>query len=384
VADEKTEPAEQTVGDILKEEDELKIQFERSMTPDGEDAPDPDPPAAAEEPAAAAAPEEPPAEAEEEDEPTPSSRPGEVTLGDLADELREKVEALPAEQQQIFLEQQTRLNKSDYTAADRRKKLRDERRKNEAMAAERADWVKAVMTKFGTAEQPAAAEPPKAAEGIPVEVDPETGDYRVSAEEARKLFEPQIQQQQQQFIAQQQQEAARQQAVTTLIGETPQDVQAKLGQAYQIVKTGAEQAIRAYGKMPQTFAELATVLDQQGVADDLAEALPDVDIIDILELDRGGADPANFGGAISRITQKYTDKWSNGAAPNGAAEAGPSPTVAIPEKPRPMSKRGKSQERAGGSLDDFVDLPADKILSMSDADLSEWRKKFEEENGTVF
>ena len=389
------------VEEILQQKDELRkdleITFEDDPLPikDGPDKEPPEQPVQAEaEPVAEAdaikdagdAPaEEVDASADEEDDEDDSRAIYASEIGQLPDDLKASVEALPEDQQQLFLGLHNQRLKAEQGAIKAKRRMRSFRDERDELTKDRSAFTKAVLERLGPKEAATASDAPASAaegpkaDGIPLSFNEETGQYEIPPEAIKNLIGGAQQQFQAQSQQAQQVQSQKVQMLSELIGQTPNEVQTKLAQAWQLIANKTQEYINEAGLMPSNFQETLAVFEQGGARDLLGEKFPDVALEDILELDRGFNDPANHGLAVTRVTQKYTEQWTDEAQPAAAARPNGGAKVAIdPQKPRTMGRRGKSiAEKSKTPVEEFSSMSASDIMNMGPDDLEKWREKID-------
>lgn len=354
---------EDMLADIAGNREELERQAVEEEEPAPERAPEPErePPA----PVAAEA------EEDDDDDEAPESRRRERDpLEDLPDELREGFDELPEQAREVILRQQDEIQRARSNIRRRKQQLSDARREYEERTASILGRLQQAPAEApGKYEQP---EPAPQSPGPRLRQDPETGEYYVPPEELNAA----IQQAQQPMQEAQRQQQAKAQRIAELTQSIPEDTAARLRTAYLDAIERAQEEVKLSGQPPRNRSEQRRMIEESGIARDVEKEYG-IPFDDLWDLDLGVSDPFNFDHLLARVAQKYS-------APPPARET-PSPAPREPkEAPRPMSKRGRRAGNASKAVDEFVQLSARELDSMSAEEFAEWKRRLSDEFGARF
>lgn len=330
-----------------------------------------------------------PASASAPPEASPEERAKPGSLESLPDDLRAELQKLEEPAQQLFLGIVKERDQSRFSHQERRKELQQLREENRRLMDERSQYADQLIRTLGISRQSDGEVPeakPKVPDRLAIEFDEQEGSHFLPIDRAREVASDVLRSELSQRDKAAAIEAQRRQLTSRLIEQVkvPEEKQELIRRAHRLLSERAEDVFRRYGRQPQSFSDILAAYEHAGIASELEEIAPGVDMADVLELDFAATDPFNHGRAIPRILSRYAESAEPAQKREDAGTPAEELRTPPPTKPTSLAKRGTSRGSASRPLSDRLAQMSGEELMRIGTDpgrFEKLKKDIEEEYG---
>ena len=227
------------------------------------------------------------------------------------------------------------------------------------------------------AEPPSGQPPAPTAGGIPVQVDPDTGEARIPPE-ALDQYLAQREQPQQEAVNRERQRMA---AANRLVSDVPAPVQERLMTAFHEMNNAYATKCQEIAVQHRNVQEGLVFMHEEGIADEIAKKF-DCEVEDLVDMFQGSRDPWGFGHQLTRVGSKYTARWGGGGAPGVTTPSPPASSTVRPiqDHPRSLARKGATVADTKLAADEIMDLDVEGSQQMTEEYFENLVRRYEKEN----